>query len=238
VFWAKALEASKAEILNDADGELINFYHVLHKSGRRLAREVDAMPYGRRWFEQMLQSRPRSAFGRAARFWYLNRVAFGAQRHKPAFGVSASRRVAVLPSRILAQLDTIIERLRGVVFEAVDLVRLVQLYDRPTTLFYIDPPFYGTAQPYACTFDAADHARLAESLAAVKGAWLLSYNDCKEVRRLYRGRSIISLDVDYLMGCNSSTGGYRQAHELLISNRRLKAAKLKDLPDAAGTRSR
>ena len=37
VFWAKHRELSQAEILNDADGELINFYAMLHNRGRRLA---------------------------------------------------------------------------------------------------------------------------------------------------------------------------------------------------------
>jgi DNA adenine methylase len=219
VFWAKPREASSCEILNDTDGELINFYYVLHKAGRRLATEVNAMPYSRALFGKQLRARPRGAFRRATRFWYLNRVAFGAKRRGSSFGVRATGRAMVLHDALLKNLDAVMERLRGVVFEAVDVARLLELYDRSTTLFYVDPPYWGTAQPYACQFADDDHARLAAALAKVKGRWLLSYNDCRRVRRLYSGYHVRRLDVRYTIGCNSASQAAEQAGEVLISNR-------------------
>lgn len=227
VFWAKPRELSKAEILNDADGELVNFYHLLHKHGRKLAAEVDSMPYSRALFVQVLRSRPRGSFRRAARFWYLNRVAFGAKRRGPSFGVKASARANVIPNRVLQDLDATIERLRGVLFESVDVQRLIELYDRPATFFYVDPPFLGLSQDYACRFSQADHDRLAKVLGETKGAWLLSYNDCRDVRALYRGRFIRRLASRYTIGCNSASGGSSVARELLISNRPLRRAQHK-----------
>lgn len=225
VFWAKPRDLSNAEILNDADGDLVNFYRVLHRYGRRLARELDAMPYSRGLFASQLAAKPTSAFGRARRFWYLNRVAFGARRQRPTFGVAVSRRMSVLPARILQDLDQTVERLRGVQFESIDVTRLIRLYDRPSTLFYIDPPFYRTAQPYVCRFGQADHRRLAECLRAIAGVFLLSYDDCSEVRQLYRGCQVRKLDTRYGMGRNSRSGrksaGTGKATELLISNRPL-----------------
>jgi DNA adenine methylase len=99
VFWAKGREVSRSEILNDADGELVNFYMELHQHGRRLAREVDGMPYSRALFHRVLADRPRGRFVRARRFWYINRVAFGAKRRGETFGVAKSKRMAVLPAR-------------------------------------------------------------------------------------------------------------------------------------------
>jgi DNA adenine methylase len=219
VFWAKP--RSKAEILNDRDGDLINFYSQLHKRGRRLAAELDGLPYSRALFVQLLAQQPSSPFARAVRFWYLNRVAFGGRRHRPTFGVQATRGAFVLPPTVLASLDATIERLRGVLFESVDVVRLVDLYDRPSTFFYLDPPFFATSQDYVCRFGPEDHARLRQALGRVKGTWLLSYDDCPAVRRLYAGLPLARLSVRYTMGVNSSTGGADRAAELLISNRPL-----------------
>lgn len=220
VFWAKDKRASKAEILNDADGELVNFYVQLHKHGRRLGRQLDSMPYSRRLFYEMLRATPRGQFRRAVRFWYLNRVGFGGRRRGSSYGVNATRRPSVLPQTILAGLDATIERLRGVCFESLDVVRLLHLYDRPDTLFYVDPPFYGLSQGYACQFAEEDHRRLATALATICGTWFLSYNDCPEVRRLYRGRRFRRLDTRYSIGCNSAAGNPgRLARELLITNR-------------------
>jgi len=222
VFWAKERDRSQSEILNDRDGELINFYWQLHKAGRRLAKEVDAMPYGRAFFAKMCAATPRGTFQRAARFWYLNRVAFGGRRRRPTFGVGVSRRMYVLPKTVLANLDATIERLRGVVFESVDVVRLLSLYDRKSTAFLVDPPYLGLHQDYDCQFDDADHHRLADALRHVKGAWLLTYNDCRQIKKLYDGLPRKRLTTRYTMGCNSVTGGYSRAHELLISNRALR----------------
>jgi len=219
---------SAAEILNDADGELINFYYILHKHGRRLAAEVDSMPYSRALFKKMLVAKPRGAYRRAVRFWYLNRVAFGAKRRGASFGVAASCRRYVLPGGVLVDLDATVERLRGVVFESVDLCRLIRLYDRASSLFYIDPPFYGVSQEYACRFAADDHQRLAVALASVSGRWLLSYNDCSHIRRLYRGSRFKRLRTRYTIGANSrSCQASSAADELLISNRPLRRTRCK-----------
>jgi len=222
VFWAKPREISKAEVLNDADGELINFYQVLHKHGRRLVADVDAMPYGRALFARVLKSAPRAPFARAVRFWYLSRVAFGGRRRRPTFGVNASGPANVLPARVLRDLEATVERLRGVLFESLDVQRMIELYDRPTTFFYVDPPFLGLHQDYARQFRQGDHRRLASSLRGASGAWLLSYNDCAEVRALYRGLPRRRLAVRYTMRSRGST----VARELLISNRPLRRRRV------------
>jgi len=222
VFWAKPREASKSEILNDADGELVNFYQVLHKRGRRLACDVDAMPYSRALFYKVLASRPQGRFARAKRLWYVNRVAFGAKRRGETFGVGKAKRMFVLPARTLAGLDATIERLRGVVFESVDVCRLVRLYDAKRTCFFVDPPYWGTSQDYAVQFPEADHARLAASLGRVRGTWLLTYNDASEVREAYARHHVAAITCRYTAGCNAGHGKATDVgKQLLISNRPL-----------------
>lgn len=220
VFWAKPREASQAEVLNDRDGELINFYQVLHRRGRRLVREVDAMPYSRALFARMFRWRPRARFARARRFWYLNRVSFAAIGR--TFGVKKQRRAWVLPARILASLDRTVERLRGVSFESLDLCRCIELYDGAKTCFYVDPPYVEIHGLYRVDFDdAPDHERLATALRRARGAWVLSYNDHPLVRRLYDGCHLVDVELRYSI--RGPDVGYRQTgrHELIISNRAL-----------------
>jgi DNA adenine methylase len=228
VFWHKSRESSRAEILNDRDGELINFYYELRKHGRRLAEEVNCMPYSRALLDRVKRSRPRGPFQRAVRFWYLNRVSFGGRIIGATFGVAVSGRRSVVTERIWRDLDAIIERLAGVSFESVDVARCLKLYDRRNTFFYVDPPYCGTSQDYAASFGQEDHSRLAEALGRVSGTWLLSYNDCPEVRRLYAGHPMRGLSTRWTAGCNSrSHPAARQwADELLISNRRPFSASL------------
>lgn len=225
VFWAKPREISRSEVLNDFDGELINFYYELRKHGRRLAAELDSMPYSRSLLAQVNASKPKGPFARAVRFWYLNRVSFGGRIESPTFGVKISSRAYVVTGRIWTDLDALIERLHGVVFEAVDVRRLLDLYDRLDTLFYVDPPYLGTSQSYACRFGQKDHEELAACLRSIQGTWLLSYNDCPEIRRLYDGLPLLALSTSYTAGCNARSsprrGTWLAARELAISNRPL-----------------
>ncbi len=59
-------------------------------------------------------------------------------------------------------------------------------YDRPHTFFYLDPPYYGM-KVYRFNFEQGDFGRLAEMLGGLKGKFLMSLNDHKEVRRIFNG---------------------------------------------------
>ena len=61
----------------------------------------------------------------------------------------------------------------------------IKVYDRPTALFYLDPPYVNTEKYYDSPFSAQDHHRLREVLSQVKGRFILSYNDHPLIRELY-----------------------------------------------------
>ena len=57
-------------------------------------------------------------------------------------------------------------------------------YDRPATLFYLDPPYWGCEKDYGPVFGAEDFTVLAEKLRRIQGRFLLSINDRPEVREI------------------------------------------------------
>lgn len=63
---------------------------------------------------------------------------------------------------------------------------LIRRYDRPETLFYVDPPYFQAEKYYAEGFGETDHIRLKEVLDKMQGRFVLTYNDCPFVRELYR----------------------------------------------------
>jgi DNA adenine methylase len=70
-----------------------------------------------------------------------------------------------------------------------DGVRFIQSLDANKTFFFIDPPYFEKGQSlYLNVADSNYHAVLAEQLRSmIDNAWLLTYDDCPEIRRLYRG---------------------------------------------------
>lgn len=66
------------------------------------------------------------------------------------------------------------------------------------SLLYLDPPYYHKGNVlYQCGFSQQDHERLATLLKATKHQWVLSYDDCPEIRELYKWAYIEPLDVNY-----------------------------------------
>ena len=111
-------------------------------------------------------------------------------------------------------------RMDSVVVENQDFEVLINHYDRPETLFYCDPPYYLSEYVYECGFEWADHIRLHNTLAGCEGKWLLSYNDCPEIRGLYDGYCIYDFSRIHSMVQRFDAG--REFGELLIGNYDLK----------------
>ena len=93
---------------------------------------------------------------------------------------------------------------------------LIKHYDRENTFFYCDPPYYSSEYVYQCGFTWEDHLRLKNTLTNSKGKWLVSYNDCEEIRNLYDGYSFF--DFTRLHNMKQRTNAGEQFPELLISN--------------------
>ena len=87
---------------------------------------------------------------------------------------------------LFALVQEFAKRCENVVIENQDFETLIKHYDRPTTFTYCDPPYFTSEYVYDCGFTWEDHLRLYHALAGMKGKFLLSYNDCPEIRELYK----------------------------------------------------
>jgi hypothetical protein len=93
-----------------------------------------------------------------------------------------------------------------------------------------DPPYYVKGGDlYQHGFTVADHERLAVALKETKHAWVLSYDDCFEVRRLYDWACVEPLEVSYsITATKDKETGHRLSRtksELLICPKRTKGVK-------------
>lgn len=107
-------------------------------------------------------------------------------------------------------------RLANVVIENQGFETLIHHYDRPDTFLYLDPPYFATEDMYDVAFGWDDHVRLRDTLRTIEGKFLLSYNDCAEIRELYRDYDIFSFSRTHSMAQRYEAG--KEFHELLIGN--------------------
>lgn len=155
---------------------------------------------------------------RAARFLYLQRTAFGGKVAARHFGVSPGTPGRFDITRIGTILEEVHARLAGVVIECLPNDRLIPRYDRPGTLFYLDPPYWGSEDDYGrALFGREDFDRLAGLLAGIKGRFLMSLNDHPAVRQVFGRFAIQRVETTYSIAGGAKAGRGKVA-ELLIAN--------------------
>ena len=139
------------EIINDVDGEIVNFFRQLRDHWRTMKRLLLLTPYSREEFASAHSREPGIPdTERARRFFMAAMMAingsFGAAQGGFSFSNSFSRRgMEARVSRWTAaveDLERIVERLRTVRVERRDALQLLADFrNRPGTLIYLDPPY-------------------------------------------------------------------------------------------------
>ena len=107
-------------------------------------------------------------------------------------------------------------RCENVIIENQDFEVLIKHYDRPGGFIYGDPPYYSSEYVYQCGFTWEDHLRLRDTLMNAKSKFLLSYNDCPEIRDLYDGCMFFDFKRIHSMVQKYEAG--KEFPELLIGN--------------------
>jgi len=218
VFFHK--KPSAIEVLNDLDGEIVNFYRVCQQHYEELLRYFEYVVVSREWFDLLKKSEPETLtdIQRAARYLYLLRNCFASLILNPVY----HRNVVQPPSFNLESLPELIEnahkRLLRVQVERAPFGEVIQRFDRPATLFYLDPPYYGK-KLYRHNLGEADFKQLAEQLSKIRGNFILSLNDVPDVRKLFGGFHIQGVELHYT--AQKSAG--KRYKEVLITNFKPKA---------------
>lgn len=81
-----------------------------------------------------------------------------------------------------------------------DGVKLIHKYlNKKNTFIYLDPPYFEKgAALYLNHYKTGNHEMLAEQLNQNSDAfWLLTYDDKKEIRKLYKNRKIVNFSLNY-----------------------------------------
>jgi DNA adenine methylase len=208
----------KAEVANDLNGEITNLFRILQRHYPQFIEVMRFQITSRREFERLRRCDPSTLtdLERAARFLYLQRLAFGGQVNG-VFGVALQHGPRFSLSKLEPLLDAAHERLAGVVFESLDWKDVIRRYDTPGKLFYLDPPYWGGENDYGKGLFGRDQfAAMADALADIEGAFILPINDRPEVRELFGAFHMDEVTLKYTVAKSVAT----EAKELIVSNRK------------------
>jgi DNA adenine methylase len=142
-------------------------------------------------------------------------LAFGGKVRGATFGVDPRTPARFDVTKLGPLLEAVHERLAGVVIERLPWSAFLARYDRPGTLFYLDPPYFDCEGDYGeGMFERADFERMADQLAHLKGRFILSLNDHPEVRRVFARFAFEEAETTYTVGGGSKA---KTVGELVIT---------------------
>jgi len=82
--------------------------------------------------------------------------------------------------------------------DALSLINRVDNLLPQNSLIYLDPPYYVKGQGlYRNYYLHEDHVKIKEALDNIKSKWIVSYDNCDEIRSIYSNCSMIDYDLNY-----------------------------------------
>ncbi len=207
-------QESKSEVLNDINCDLVNLYRVLQHHLEEFVRQFKWALVSRKMFEweRLKHTETLTDIQRAARFYYLQKNAFGGKVEKQTFGTSTTGKPRLNLLRIEEELSAAHLRLSNVQIEHLPWAKCIKKYDRPHTLFFIDPPYWKT-EGYGINFNLDQYEQMNELMHTIKGKAILTINDHQMMHQVFQDLPKSTINVTYTVG---GANNAKKAKELLI----------------------
>jgi DNA adenine methylase len=206
---------SNVEVLNDLDFDIVNFFRVCQWHYEELIRYLRFCLASRTLHGLHVKSDPSTLtdIQRAGRFFYLQKNSFGGLIVKPKFHYGITQRSNYNPARIPEIIEQAHQRLQRVQIESLPYEQILKKSDRPTTVFYLDPPYW-ERKLYKFNFSETDFQNLEGLVQRLHGKFILSLDDRPEVRQLFQHFRLQTVDLAYSAKRDATV----RHRELLITN--------------------
>ena len=176
---------SKNEIINDINAEVVNFFEVLRDHNLELRLALEKTPYSRDEYykcREPVDDKIEAARRSVVKSWFGIGDSLD---NETGFRVSLSQGGSTTAPWLtyVDYLHLYSQRLRGVIIENLDWREIIKRYDKPDTLFYLDPPYVtggirSKKHAYKYDWTLEDHTELLSALNGIQGKFLLSgYNE-------------------------------------------------------------
>ncbi len=221
VFWAK--EKVKYNWINDIDDGLIRtlkFINDLESRNNLIKLFESEQEATKEKYELVKSMIPSNELEFVYRYYYLNRTSFSGKMLNPSWGYRPKR--SLPPIRWSERIIPCGEKLNDVLITNQDFEDLITKKSQgKKTLIFLDPPYYldNKGNHYKHGFNLKDHYRLAEACKKTNNLFFLTYDDCDEIRELYKWANIFSLEFYYRLDNSKDNSDKRKVgSELVITN--------------------
>jgi DNA adenine methylase len=176
---------ARVEVINDFDEEMVNLYRV----AQLRPIELSDKKYTQEDLDTIFKSTTTDAEERAINTQLKMRLTFAGRNKK------LTSRAVSIPNTNKNQVK-IHEKLRDTIIENEDYKIIINKYDSPNTFFFLDPP-YEDSKRTTNTYNSIDLKKLRDMLLTIKGDFMMTINDSKNVRKLFKDFDITTFTTKY-----------------------------------------
>jgi len=224
--YAKSTNLAKSYWINDAFKELISFWQTVQNSNtcKLLIKDLTELKISaqsveqlKKYYEQARNESSRDTYRQALLFFFFNRVSFSGTTRAGGFSRAASLSRFTFSS--IERLTPMPIALSGVKITNIDCEEVIAAEGKDVFLF-LDPPYYTAKKLYGHNGNLHhfNHEQLNDTLQKTKHKFLITYDDCPEIRDLYKWANIRNWHLQYGMNNCGSKRQSKLGAELFISN--------------------
>lgn len=168
---------SEVEIINDKNGEVINFFKVVKVKFPQLQKEIQGTLHSRELYKNaMVVYQNPELFDdvkRAWALWVVTNQGFASMIGAWGFGITPEKENSLFNKRNMFVTDYA-DRLAKVQIEHNDALKVIDRADSKESFLYVDPPYIGSNMGHYKGYSEEDYKLLLDKLGKLKGKFLLS----------------------------------------------------------------
>ncbi|HYF79330.1 MAG TPA: DNA adenine methylase [Symbiobacteriaceae bacterium] len=226
VFFGKPL--SQHSWINDADPDVAALFKAMKKYPEQLCDLVRSNPPTLALWDDLKMSQPDDELRRGFRTLFLNRTNYsGILRANPIGGRAQNPKYPIdcrwNPETLCLQIMACSRWLRKTKITTWGFDKVIRHPAKGRrVLLFLDPPYYHKGNSlYQVGMKPKEHHRLAQLLSGLdpdEMKFVLTYDDCPEVRELYSGWAHLHTEKWFYSTVKSTVKKRELGHELIVTN--------------------
>lgn len=223
---AKTIDFAESYWINDKFKELISFWQTVQDpvSCKQLQQDLEKLRSSfksaeeiKEYFLTVRKESPENAYREAFLFFFFNRVTFSGTTRAGGFSSSASLRRFTASS--IERLSPMPNALFSTQITNLDFEEVIRKPGKEVFLF-LDPPYYTASKLYGHggSLHSFDHESMAKSLKNTTHRFLITYDDCDDIRELYSWAKVKTWSLQYGMNNCNALNTSKVGFELFITN--------------------
>lgn len=209
--------------VNDLNTDLYHFWLNLRDEPEKLVEGIQKVKHkekdGRALHKNLTKNSPKQSLEKAIRFFVLNRITFSGTIE--AGGYSQGAFDARFTQSSIDRLGRVAPILSNTEITNLDYEELIKKSGNDVFIF-LDPPYLSATKSrlygkHGNLHTSFDHKRFAEIMKKTKHKWMITYDDCSQVKELFSFANILSWEFQYGMN-NYKQKTAAKGRELIITN--------------------